>query len=330
MILSEIGSSLSRCFCVERIDMSMKVITGTELFGLDGPTAVTVGKFDGLHIGHQKQLHMILEEKKKGRSACVFTFDPAPAVFFGKADGRELTTREEKRYLLEQMGVDVLVEFPMNARTAAMAPELFVEQMLVGNMKAVMVAAGTDVSFGAGGAGDAALLQDLSHKYGYDLRLTEKVCLGGREVSSTYVREAVEQGNMELAACLLGAPYMVRGRVVHGRRLGRTLGIPTINLLPEKCKLLPPCGVYFSRVIWKGESYPAISNIGYKPTVSGAEEVLGVETYLYDFSGDLYGQEVQVQLCSFHREEKKFDSVEELKEQMQQDLQLGKKYLEIC
>lgn len=310
--------------------MRMKVITGTEQFCLDGPTAVTVGKFDGLHRGHQKQLHMILEEKKKGRETCVFTFDPAPAVFFGKADGRELTTREEKRCLLEQMGVDILVEFPMNARTAAMAPELFVEQMLVGSMKAVMVAAGTDVSFGAGGAGNAALLEELSHKYGYELRLTEKVCLGDREISSTYVREAVEQGNMELAERLLGAPYMVSGRVVHGKKLGRTLGIPTINLLPEKSKLLPPCGVYFSRVIWKGKSYPAVSNIGYKPTVSGPEKVLGVETYLYDFSQELYDQEVQIQLCRFHRAEKKFDSVEELREQMRLDLEQGKKYLEIC
>lgn len=304
----------------------MQIITGTDEFQINSPTAVAIGKFDGIHVGHQKLLETVFAQKEKGLSACVFTFDPSPAVFFGRADGRELTTRNEKRHLFEKMGVDVLIEFPMNAGTAAMSPEHFVSQILSKGLQAKLVVAGTDVSFGAYGAGNATLLSGMSRECGFDLKLIDKVCVQGREVSSTYVRETVEQGDMELAKKLLGMPYGICGNIVHGRQLGRTIGVPTINLCPPPEKLLPPFGVYFSRVIWQGESYEGISNIGCKPTVSDPEDQVGIETFIYDFDREIYEEEIKVELCAFHRAEQKFASVEELQVQLGRDIEAGRKY----
>ncbi len=298
----------------------MDIITGTKEFWLDMPSAVAIGKFDGVHIGHKKLLAEILEQKKNGLKACVFTFDPAPVVFFGVSDGKELTTKEEKRELFEKMGVDILVEYPMDRDTAKMSPEDFIEKVLAERFRARFVAAGTDVSFGYKGAGNADLLQAKAEKYGYEVKLIDKICVENREVSSTFVRETVEEGNVELTAKLLGEPYMVRGIVVHGKKLGRTLGFPTVNLVPPQSKLMPRSGVYRSVIIVEGKEYKGISNVGYKPTVSDDKNICGVETYIYDFEDDVYGKEIKVAFCEFCRPEKKFDSIEELKEQIRQDM----------
>ena len=303
----------------------MEIITGTFDFKLNRKTAVAIGKFDGLHLGHRRLLQEILEKKKDGLAACVLTFDPSPAVFFGLADGKELTTKEEKRRLLERMGVDVLVEFPMTKESAAMEPGAFIEEVLVQKLQVCFLAAGVDVSFGARGAGNAQLLQELSQINGYQVKTIEKVKLEETEISSTLVRSQVECGNMPYVEALLGMPYTIGGVVQHGRALGRKLGMPTVNLLPEKDKLLPPNGVYYSEVLYGGKKYAAISNIGYKPTVS-EEKIVGVESYLYDFEEEIYGEEIEVSLLAFKRPEMRFSGVEELQAQMQEDIHLGKNY----
>ena len=145
----------------------MEIIANTLDFYLNKETAAAIGKFDGIHIGHRRLLDEILSRKKDGLAACVFTFDPAPAVFFGGSDGRELTTKEEKRFLFERMGVDILVEFPLNRETAAMAPETFVSEVLVRRMNVSFLAAGKDLSFGAQGAGNAELLRQMGLKLGF-------------------------------------------------------------------------------------------------------------------------------------------------------------------
>ena len=303
----------------------MEIITNTTDFFLERETAAAIGKFDGLHIGHRRLLEEILSHRQEGLLACVFTFDPAPAVFFGQTDSRELTTREEKRVFFERMGVDVLIEFPLNRETAAMPPETFVTQVLARQMNVRFLAAGSDLSFGAGGAGDRALLEKLAPGLGFQVRTIDKVCLGGVQVSSTYVRSQVEEGRMEKAEELLGMPYPVLGKVVQGNRIGRTLGFPTVNLLPAESKLLPPRGVYFSGVRYQGRLYRAISNVGYKPTVS-SERILGVESYLYDFHENIYGEDIEVYLYSFLRPERKFDGTEALQRQLERDIQAGREY----
>ncbi len=229
---------------------------------------------------------------------------------------------EEKRAAFKKAGIDILIEFPLNKETAATEPERFVEEYLVGKLKAAFIAAGTDLSFGKKGAGDAALLKRMAESSGYRVELIEKVSVAGEEVSSTIVREAVEKGDMEKAQALLGVPYSINGIVSHGRKLGRKMGMPTLNLLPAEEKLLPPNGVYYSRVLLAGKRYPGISNVGYKPTVSDTC-VMGVETYLYAFDEDAYGREITVELLGFKRPEMKFEGTEALKEQVQRDIEEG-------
>ena len=338
----------------------MEIIAGTSDFYLEKETAAAIGKFDGVHIGHRRLLEEILSRKKDGLAACVFTFDPAPAVLFGTSDGKELTTREEKRLLFERMGVDILIEFPLTHATAAILAEDFVREVLAERMQVRFLAAGNDLSFGSRGAGNVELLRRMGTELDFTVEIIEKVCLEGAElfsvkkvcpegvgsfttcvpnesqvnreqsnhrliVSSTCVREQVEAGRMELAERMLGMPYMVAGNVEPGKQLGRTLGFPTVNLLPGEKKLLPPNGVYFSRVRFQGKLYRAISNVGYKPTVT-AERVMGLESYLYDFDQQIYGEPIEVYLLGFRRPEQQFESVEALRAQLQEDIAAGEAY----
>ena len=307
-------------------EIRMQIIEQTLDFQLNIPSAVAIGKFDGIHRGHKCLLEQILEQKKRGKCAVVFTFDPSPYTLFSGKQEMELTTREEKRSYFEQMGIDVLIEFPMTFETAAMPPEQFVKEILCEKMQASYIAAGVDVSFGDRGKGDMVLLQKLSSVYGYELNIIDKVkTTDGKEISSTLVRDEIRLGNMQRVQELLGEPYFLTGVVKHGKKFGRTIGMPTVNLIPKEEKLLPPNGVYFSEVQYGEKIYKSITNIGYKPTVN-EERVLGVESFLYDFAQDIYGQEITVRLFAFKRPEMKFRSVEELKQQMAADIAEGRYY----
>ena len=301
----------------------MKIITTAD-FQIEEPTVVAIGKFDGFHLGHQKLLKTLMEQKEKGLASVVFTFIPSPAAFFSKKVLPELSTIEEKRSIFEQAGVDYLIECPFNQIVADTDPQAFIEQVLHKQIGAKCVVAGEDVSYGKMGRGDYKLLQDKASVYDYEVILIEKVLFHDREISSTFVREAVKDGDLKLVQTLLGQPYTVSGEIVHGRKLGRTIGMPTVNLIPPQEKLLPPKGVYYSRTLLDGKTYRSITNIGTKPTVDGQK--MGVETYIYDFNQDVYGKYAVVELLEFKRPEMKFASVEQLKLQMQSDILSGKTY----
>ena len=303
----------------------MQTIRGTTQFKIEEGTAVAIGKFDGLHLGHRKLLQEILKQKEDGLKAVVFTFDPSPEIFFGMNPSRELSTNEEKRRLFEEIGIDILVEFPFNKETAATSPEDFVIDILVKRMNAKYVAAGTDLSFGAKGKGNFALMSSLAHHLGFEAHKIDKIERNGKVISSTLIRSLVEKGEMEEAAACLGAPYRITGKIVHGRALGRRIGIPTLNQIPPSDKLLPPFGVYYSEVRADGKVYKGMTNIGTKPTVTQEMKVT-VETYLYDFSGDLYGETAEVGLLTFRRPERRFSGVEELKKTMEEDIEAGRIY----
>ena len=306
----------------------MKIIENTTEFYIEEATAAAIGKFDGFHRGHQKLLGQLRQQQEQGLKSVVFTFVSSPAAFFSSSPVKELSTIEEKRRIFEKAGVDYLIEYPFHQEIADMEPEVFVKEVLAGRLRAKCVVAGEDVSFGKKGAGNYHLLQELASNCGYQVILIEKVSYQDKEVSSTYVREEVRKGNMELAAQLLGTPYHVGGEIIHGRQLGRTIGMPTVNLLPPSEKLLPPKGVYYSYVVLHGgeeNKLPAITNIGTKPTVDD-RCMMGVETYIYNFDQDVYGEELEVYLLKFKRPEMCFDGVDALKRQMAKDLAEGKQY----
>lgn len=303
----------------------MELITGTTDFHIDSKAAVAIGKFDGIHRGHQKLINEVLKCKNNGLQTVIFTFDPPPSVFFNNDSSKELTTKEEKRDMFMEMGIDILIEYPLNVKTATIMPESFVEDILVNKLHAKVIVAGIDISFGHKGAGDIQLLEIMSEKFGFEVRIIEKVCINEKEISSTYVRDEVEFGNMENVTRLLGSPYTISGIVQHGKRLGRTFGMPTVNQIPAGNKLLPPFGVYFSKVNYKNKEYNSLTNIGIKPTVTD-ENIAGVETYIYDFSEDLYGKKIEVKLLKYSRKEKRFDNIDELIKQLQDDMEDGKKF----
>ena len=306
----------------------MQIIKDTAEFHIKHQTAVALGKFDGLHRGHQALLSYILKQKERGLKATVFTFSPSPTAFFCAKEGKgwqELTTQQEKRRLFEDMGVDILIEFPLNDRTAATEPEQFVRRILAEQVRAVYIAAGEDLSFGAGGKGNRMLLESMSEECGYQTEIIRKLYYGEREISSSYVREVLGEGKMEIAESLLGRPYSVLGQVQEGNRLGRRLGMPTLNLYPADDKLLPPRGVYYARILFGQKVYAGITNIGCKPTVNDTQKI-SVESYLYDFQGDLYGEEIVTELLQFRRPEQKFEDTRALKARMEEDIAAGEQF----
>lgn len=303
----------------------MKVINDTLEFQIPEMSAITLGKFDGIHKGHQKLMKKILEKKVQGLKSVVFTFGQMPGtIFFGK--GRTILTRVERRNHLELMGIDYMVECPFVPELIRMEPERFIEEILVKRLHAKYIVVGPDFRYGHERKGDCQLLKKLSKVYGYEVEVLEKECLNDKVISSTYVRHMLENGEMNTVRELLGYPYYVSGTVVHGNAIGRTLGIPTINLIPNEEKKLPPNGVYLTKTSFDGKSYFGITNIGVKPTISG-EEVKGVETHLFDFEGDLYDREMRVEFYAFERQEKRFGSLDELKEQISVDIQWGKSFV---
>ncbi|MCR5656669.1 MAG: riboflavin biosynthesis protein RibF [Butyrivibrio sp.] len=328
----------------------MRIISGTKQFHIEDKTAVAIGKFDGIHMGHQKLLNHILDKKEKGMKAVIFTFDPSPAVFFAEArkvrhseafNGEnseaskeknmmltQLLTRDEKRRKFEKLGIDILIEYPMDAETAHTAPEDFVRKILHEQLNAAYIAAGDDLSYGYKGKGDFALLNKLAPELGYRTHAIKKLQMFDRDVSSSFIKEEIIKAEMSRATELLGESYYVGGIVEHGKKLGRTIGFPTVNILPPDEKCLPPFGVYFSEVRIDGKKYQGMTNIGCRPTVSNNGQV-SVETYIYDFEDDLYGKYLEIALLTFHRSEQKFPTVEALKAQMNQDLQAGRNYFNL-
>ncbi len=285
-------------------------------------TAVTIGKFDGVHLGHRKLLEAVLQEKGKGYAACVVAFSTNVDM-----ERNAIYTKEEQRRLCDSMGVDVLAEYPLDETLREMSAEQFVSEILCGRLQAKVIVAGEDFRFGKNRGGDVALLQRLEKRYGYRTVCIPKVTEDRIRISSTGIRKLLAEGNITEANGMLGRPYAVFGEVLHGKKLGRTLGFPTMNLIPPTEKLLPAYGVYVTKTKVDGLWYAGITNIGLRPTVDSDKRV-SVETHLFEYEGDLYGKQVEVQFLQFLRPERKFAGVEALKAAMDEDLKNAKAILE--
>lgn len=303
----------------------MIYITGDRDYQVTGPTAVTLGKFDGLHRGHQKLFEKVNELKCENCCSVVFTFTIPPSLLLTGTPIKKINTNIERRHFMERFGVDYLIEHSFTDGMSRMTPREFAEQILVKQIHAANVVVGDDFHFGYKRSGNVTVLTELGKELGFQVLTMEKERYNGREISSSYVREALFIGDIELANHLLGYPYTIFGTVLHGHEIGRTLGLPTINLIPDQDKLLPPNGVYVSKTKVGDKYYAGITNIGKKPTV-GPNEPVGVETYLFDWEGDLYGAEVEVMLFHYKRPEQQFESLESLKNQIRRDVTFGREF----
>ena len=309
-----------------------------------GSSAIALGKFDGIHLGHRKLIKAITDQKDNGLSAVCLTFDGSIKAYLTGQEDPWICSKTQKREIFKSLGVDWLIELPVNKNTVSMEPEDFIEKIMVKGLKAAYVAAGPDMSFGYKGRGDFPLLQKWGEKYSFSCKRIEKLSSIISEegkaqrkfISSTLVRESIVAGKMELVNELLGRPYSFRGMVDRGDGIGGPkLRTPTVNLPVEKGRVLPPNGVYYSLAVFMDPDgniarYNGITNLGVRPTVSEIGEVRS-ETYLYNFEGSLYGREIEISLLKFVRPETKFSGLEELKAQIQEDKSRGERYFnELC
>ena len=303
----------------------MEYIRNNLKFTIGEPTVITLGKFDGLHRGHELLIENLLAKKREHKAkALVFTFDIPPRRRAGDEDVKVLTTNEEKRWIFAKTGVDYLYECPFTPQVMGMEPEEFI-RWIAEAFSVRCIVAGEDFRFGHNRAGDTSVLADFAGRCDYELIVLKKIQEDGRDISSSFVREEIEKGDIEKANRLLGYPFFLRGEVVSGRQLGRTIGFPTVNMEIPPEKTMPQNGVYASRVLIEDKVWPSVTNVGSKPTVNDSGTV-GAETHIIGYDGDLYGQTLTVELFSFLRPEQKFASVAALQAQMERDTERSEIY----
>ena len=299
-----------------------------EQLHIDEPTALTIGKFDGLHRGHEELISHLLKKREKDLKSVVFTFDIPPKRLTEGEGQRVLSTNKEKQALFAERGIDYLVLCPFTPEVMCMEPEDFVD-WIVTNLNVKRIVVGEDCCFGHNRRGDHRLLAQLADRYGYELKVIRKLQFEGRDISSTYIREEITKGNMEIAAQLLGHPYSIDGIVETGNQIGRTIGIPTANIEAEPVKLLPPFGVYASAIDIRGERYYGIANIVRKPTIKpkeGDRNPVGVEMHILHFDEDIYREPVRISFYVYERPEIKFDSISDLQAQIKKDIVFSEHY----
>ncbi|MBR6230892.1 MAG: bifunctional riboflavin kinase/FAD synthetase [Lachnospiraceae bacterium] len=282
-------------------------------------TVVTLGKFDGVHRGHQKLLNEVFEiAGEQGLETCVFTFSVLPQAKLMHKKSMTILSNSERRDLLEEMGTDILIECPFTDAIRKMEPEEFVQSILVDRLKCRAAVVGTDFRFGKDRAGTPETLAEAGKKLGIEVRVIEKLMYGDREISSTFIREELVKGDIRKVNSLLGYPFYVEGYVVHGEHNGTKIGFPTANLKPDEHKILPPNGVYETETAVSGECFRSITNIGTRPTLGGHN--ISIETNIPGFEGDIYGEFMKVRFIRLMRPERKFAGLEELKEQIAKDI----------
>jgi riboflavin kinase/FMN adenylyltransferase len=289
---------------------------------------VTIGSFDGIHLGHRSILATVVTRARAlDGTATVVTFDPHPRKVLQAERGPSLlSTKEQRLELIAEAGIDVTILEPFTAAFARMPPERFVRDYLHAGLSPLEVYVGYDFRFGRDREGSMRLLTELGPRLGFAVTIIPEVTIDGEDVNSTRIRELITEGDLATAGRLLGRPYALRGEVSHGDRRGRTLGFPTLNLAPEN-ELLPASGVYAGRVRFlddgepgKGAVFGAVSNVGRRPTFD-AGETLVCESHLLGFDADAYGRRIEVSFLSRIRPERRFPGVDALRSQIAADVE---------
>lgn len=281
-----------------------------EIPKLKNKTCVSIGKFDGVHLGHVTLLEeLALISELNECESVVFTFDPNPEDYFNGQELPHLNTKGEIISQMEEIGIDNLVRAPFE-KLKDMSAGDFIKDIIVGRLNVKTVVCGSDVSFGKDGSGDANLLEELSKKYGFETEIIEKIEYKGETISSSRIIKALEEGNIEDATEMLGYDYYHYGKVVKGAGLAHKYDIPTVNIMPVKGRVIPKHGVYFTIVeTEEGEEFKAVTNVGVRPTVSD-EGCVNIESHLIDCPAgrNFYDSRIRVYFLKFHRTEQKFDS----------------------
>ncbi len=286
----------------------------------------TIGSFDGVHRGHQAILARLRDEGQNlGLPTLVMLFEPQPHEYFSreKAPPRLMRLREKVAAIFD-LGIERVLCLRFNTHLRSLSAQAFIDDILVRRLGVAHLEIGDDFRFGCDRAGDFALLQHAGRQNGFTVRDTNTFVLDGERVSSTRVRQLLEADDLDGAVQLLGRRFSVTGRVIHGKRLGRTLNVPTANIGLGRYRS-PVRGVYVADVEVCGQRWPAVANVGVRPTVTGSSKPL-LEVHLLDYSGELYGEWLKVEFRHKLRDEKKFASLDELKQQIQRDIDAARDY----
>ena len=304
----------------------MKVIYDLDSMPPHPFPVVALGNFDGVHLGHRAILKTAIDRARAaGGTSFALTFSPLPAkVLAPEYAPCLLLTAEDKLELLRHAGLDGVLVVNFTRELSQLSPRDFVRDFLIGKIGARAIVVGHSVSFGHRRAGNAAMLVELGREFGFEADVVGPIKAGGIEVSSTKVRELVMSADLKGAAGLLGRYHFLTGTVVHGRERGREIGFPTANIASET-ECLPPDGVYASRVVIPEGVYPAISNIGMRPTFNESQR--SIEAHLFHFDRDLYGQKIRIEMIERIRPERKFASGEELSHQIALDVRRAKEII---
>jgi len=296
---------------------------------------LTIGNFDGVHLGHRSILDTVVGRARSlGGEAVLLTFDPHPRkVLRPDSAPSLLTTLEQKVEHLAESQIDVVIVEPFDLEFARTPPEVFVHEYIHRQIAPREVYVGYDFHFGKDREGSMRLLAETGPKLGFSVTIIPEITVGERSVNSTRVRDLLSRGEVEEAGDLLGRPFSVRGSVVEGMKRGRGMGFPTANLAPES-EVLPSPGVYACAVRFldegdpaRGEIFPAVTNLGYRPTFDDQRDLVA-EAHLLDFSGDLYGRKIDLAFLSLLRSEQKFESVEALRTQIGRDVEALRTWLD--
>lgn len=287
---------------------------------------LTIGKFDGVHLGHQAVLKKLVSKAKDlNLPSAVMVFEPQPEELFvpDKAPAR-LSRLRDKYNEIEKLGVDRLLCVKFDAAFSNQTAKYFVEHLLVEKLGVAFLVVGDDFRFGKGRTGDFEMLLIAGQEFGFDVVNTDSFKLLDDRISSSAIREALDQADMDKVECMLGRSFSISGKVIHGEKKGRTIGFPTANLLLNRCKA-PVSGVFAVETHVSGTHFNGVANIGHRPTVNGQRSQL--EVHLFDFKGSLYGEHLDVSLLHKIRDEKKFESFEALKQQIVKDADFARNWL---
>ena len=281
-------------------------------------SVVTIGNFDGPHKGHQVLIKKTIEYAKMNNiKSIVFTFENHPANYFAPNTIKNIVTNKEKIKRLKALGADYIVNIPFDEYMTRIPAYDFVKEILVSKLNAQKVIVGYDFSFARNKEGDTNVLRELSSEFGFELEVVKPIKINGQRVSSTLIRNLVLEGRVNEVSEYLGYSYELSGKVIHSKKLGRTIGFPTANIEINEDVVIPKGGIYATRVYVDDEIYYGATNIGYNPTVNG--KGLSIETNILDFDRDIYGEVIKLEFLERTRDEKKFSSIEELKNQLEKD-----------